>query len=679
MAKIAPIINNFSSGELAPRMRGRVDVEQYKDGAETLENMLVSHYGTASRRPGTYYVSTTKTNQKARLIPFEFNTEQAYVLEFTALLMRVYKDDGIVVTAPNTPYELVTTYAEADLFDLQFAQDADTMYITHKSYPPRKITRTGHTAWTITTVDFQRGPFLALNTDQADTLTASADTGAGITVTAIGHTPFTVTSSIGSIWKLDDGYFEITATASTTVVTATVRAEPDGTAGDLNNSAAPSADWAEGAFSIPNGYPRCVAFYEQRLMFAGSTSYPQHIWGSVSQEYENMHTDTTGSGPVDIDAIIYVIASAQVNEIRYLDPGIELIVGTPGGIFALSSGSDANAMTYANVVVRRKSTFGTALIMSERIGNAVYYIQRNLRTLREFVYSLEDDSYVSNDMTDLSDHITESGITDMEYQQSPENLLWCVRTDGELATFTRQTRHKVSAWSRQILGGSFGTDGQAIVESVAVIPDGEEDQVWISVKRTVDDSTVRYVEYFKTIDWGTDDDDMFFVDSGLTYDSTAATTITGLTHLVGETVSVLTDGAVHPDVVVDANGEIDLEWSAKVVQAGLSYTSTYKSVNLEAGAVAGTSQGKMKRIYKVLLRLYKTLGVKIGHSDAQDTIPFRDVGDEMDAGPDVFSGDKLVKFNRGWDRDAYIKVIQDQPLPLTVIALVPFMTTSDGG
>jgi hypothetical protein len=211
-----------------------------------------------------------------------------------------------------------------------------------------------------------------------------------------------------------------------------------------------------------------------------------------------------------------------------------------------------------------------------------------------------------------------------------------------------------------------------------VIPGTAEYELWTIVKRTINGSVKRYVEYFRPFEWGPDQEDCFFVDSGLTYSGAPTTTLSGLAHLEGETVQVLADGAVHPDCPV-SSGQITLQRSTTTAHVGLGYTSKLKIMPIEAGSATGTAQGKKKRIGKVTVRLHQTLGCKIGYDDDHlDVIPFRKAGDPMDAPPPLFSGDKEITYPKGWEKDAQPMVVQDQPLPLTVLAMIVPIHTSDG-
>jgi len=311
------------------------------------------------------------------------------------------------------------------------------------------------------------------------------------------------------------------------------------------------------------------------------------------------------------------------------------------------------------------------------IGNSTLFIQRAKRKLRELAFSSESDSYVAPDMTILAEHITEGGIEEMAYQQEPDSVAWLVRADGVLACMTFRREEQVVAWHRHIVGGAFGS-GNAVVESVATIPgDIDEDQVWVIVKRTINGATKRYVEYLSGFDFGTDVGNAFFVDSGLTYSGSAATTISGLNHLEGQSVAILADGAAHANKTV-SSGAITLDRSVTKAQIGLPFTSKLETLRIDAGSAMGSSQGKNKRIGEVTVRLFRTVGLKIGTSSTElDTVPFRSSSDNMDTALSLFTGDKTAEFNGGYDDDATITIVQDLPLPMTILAIFPTLSVFD--
>jgi len=540
MPKSSFALTNLTAGELSPLLKGRFDISRYSNAAKTIENFIIHQAGGCMFRPASRYVAEAKTSSdgKVRLYPFQFSTTQSYILEFGDNYVRFYANNGQVVS--GTPVETVTPYAIADIFDLQFAQDADTLYISHNSYPTYKLQRTSATTFTMTAVGFSRGPFLDVNIT-ATTMTPSAATGAGITLTA-SVASFTA-DNIGSFYRIKDGVVLITAYTSTTVVTGTVQDEPDGTAGNLGGTAA-TDDWAEGSWSARRGYPNSVAFHEQRLVFANTPHEPQKFWASVVQEYENFNVDDASAD----DSYAYKIATEQVNAIRWLSSGPKSMqIGTSGATFSASSGNTNEPITPSSIVVQRDTTYGAADVLPKRIGNYLYYVQRNTYSLRELGYSFDIDAQQSLDMTLLSDHILRDGdgAIEMAYQQSPHNRVWIVRDDGEMAVMTRNREQEVTGWSRVVAGDD--TRGQGKYESVAIIPgDGGDDQIWVSVRRYIDGAYVRYIEYFEAEDFD-QSWDIFYVDSGLSLDSPK--TITGATKASPVVVTATAHGFADGDQI----------------------------------------------------------------------------------------------------------------------------------
>ena len=752
MARVAAQLTNFTGGELSPRLDGRNDLTKYAAGCKTLENFVVYPHGAAARRPGTTFVAEVANSaNKTRLIPFEFSTTQTYMLEFSNLKMRVYKDRGsvldgdktisgitkanpAVVTATshgysngdevvisgvvgmtevngkrflvankttntfeltdkdgtninsssfttytsggvaNKVFEITTPYTTAQLFDLKFAQSADVMYITHPEHEVEKLSRTAHTSWTLTDVDFTNGPYMDANITTTTLNPASHTVGTGVAVVASAVTGINsgsgfLSTDVGRLVQFGTGYGKITAVTDTLNITITIIE-------DLGSSTA-SANWSLGSFSDTTGHPSCVTFFEQRLVFAGTTSQPQTIFFSKSGDYENMDANIGGT-VADDDAIIYTIASNQVNAIRFMTATRTLIIGTAGGEFTVSGGGTDNAITPTNILIKKQSNHGAANVDAIAVGNATLFLQRAKRKIRELAYNFDVDGYIAPDMTILAEHISEGGLTQMAYQQEPNQVIYAVRGDGELIGLTYQREQQVTAWHRHIFGGAFES-GKAVCESVAVIPtDDTEYEVYVIIKRTINGATRRFVEYINNFDFTETDNTTFnFLDSALAYSGSAVTTISGLDHLEGQTVSILANGATHPDKTV-SNGSITLDRSSTNVKVGLSYSSILQTMRLDAGSQNGTSQGKTKRIYEITIRLFESVGVEVGESlDNMERIPFRTSADPMDEGIPPFTGDKAVEFRGNYDTDGFIFVRQTQPLPLTILSLYPELQTND--
>ena len=589
MPRTTLALTSFVSGELGSKLDGRTDFAKYQSGAKQLQNFLVHPQGSATRRVGTQFIEEVKdSSKKTRLVPFEFSTEQTYILEFGNQYIRFFKDKGQILSS-GVAYEISSPYLEAELFDIKWAQSADTMYLCHPNHEVRKLTRTGHTSWTLSTVSFSGSPSLAI--------------------------------------------------------------------------------------SGADNRPSCVSFFEQRLVFANTNNNPQTLWFSKAGDYENFTTGTNAD-----DAMIYTIASNQVNAIQYLKAQRTLIVGTSGGEFTVSADGTNASITPTNVTIKRQSSYGSANVDAQVAGNATLFLQKAKRKIRELQYNFDTDGYVAADLTILNDIVTKSGINEMTYQQEPDSILWCVRDDGVLAGLTYQRSENVVAWHRHIFGGVFGS-GDAVCESVASISgDLTEDELWVIVKRTINGSTKRYVECFANFDFDeTDATDFKFLDSHLTYSGSATTSLSGLAHLEGQTVSVLADGATHADKVV-SSGSITLDRSATKAVVGLAYDSVLQTMRVEGGAAEGTSQGKTKRISKVVLRLFETVGAKVGPSLTDlETIPFRTTSDLLSNPVEtLLAGDKEIEFRDDYNTDGFIFIKQDQPLPLSVLAIYPTVVTSDG-
>lgn len=278
--------------------------------------------------------------------------------------------------------------------------------------------------------------------------------------------------------------------------------------------------WSEGAWSTERGYPVTTAFYEGRIFYAGTPHRPLTIWGSKVDEYDNME-----SGTLDDDPVEFVVDSGTQNMIRWLVGQEVLLIGTSGGEFRLGSVDPADAISPKNPMKpRRQTAYGSKEIQALLLANAVLFVDAQGRKVRGAQYIFEKGEaggYDAPDYTMLAEHITESGIVDMAYQQNPYPILWAWRTDGKMIGMLFEPGQKVWGWFSLDVGGD--------VESVAVIPGVTEDEVWIIVKREINGVTKRYIEYFKPRDWGSDQADCFFVDSGLTFDGGAAVTITGIT------------------------------------------------------------------------------------------------------------------------------------------------------
>jgi len=805
MPRITTIQTNCTAGELSPRLLGRVDVARYANALKTCENAYPLVHGGARRRPGTRYVAEVKTSSKSvRLIPFIFNRDQAFILEFGDQYIRFYTAGGQVLSG-GSPYEISSPYLEAELDDIHFVQSADTMFLAHPSYPMRKLVRYANTNWKLSTISWTVPPSEEMGDKPATTLTLSAvGPGSGITATAgaasfeasdvgrqitsgaglatiTGYTSQTVVTvtvldafasvgpiasgswtltespkttltpsvkdpigaavtltagaaafknsaqvtDIGKFVEINDGLVEITGFTSATIVTGVIRTVLSSTA------AAQSGGWAlrRSVWNATDGYPRAVTLFEQRLIAAGSSSYPQTIWGSKSGEYYNF-----ADGIADDDGFAFTIASDQVNPIEHLASIRALLPLTYGGEFSMIGGVE-KPLTPTNVQIKSQTVFGCDVTRPVRVGNEIIFAQRSGRKIRSLGYRIDSDSFAAPDLSILSEHVTEGGIYEMAYAQEPDQIVWMVRADGVMPVMSIERDQDAIGWSRQLTDGTY--------ESVATMPYNNEDQVWCAVKRTINGTTKRYIEYFQdgretdccilgavtentvtAISWaagtvtvtqnahGYSTGDTIrlsgFTPSGynseytitvtgannytyaLATDPGAATVLgtaakattswSGLSHLEAKTVDIVADGYVATQKTVAA-GAITLDKAAYSVEIGLHYKTTIKTLPPEVPTGQGTAQGNALSIHETIVRFYKTKGGTINGKPI--TTRKFGTGAVLDQPIAEFTGDKRVE-NLGWgragsgDSDGSVTIEQDQPLPLTALAIINRMTVNDG-
>jgi hypothetical protein len=581
-------------------------------------------------------------------------------------------------------FEVATTYEEEDIADIRITQSADTLFIMHPDFPPKKLVRASALSWALSNILFTDGPYDSENTTST-TLTPSAATGTGVTLTASaatginGDTGFQSTDvgrliriKQGSVW----GYVEITGWTSTTVVTVTVLST-------LTDTTA-KATWRMGVYSGTTGYPRCGTFFEDRLWFAGAAGYPQRLDGSKTGVYTNFSPSATDGTVADNNAVSFTMNADDVNAIRWLAPGEKgLLAGTSRGEWHIRPSALNEAMKPSNISGKPSTRHGSSTAAPISAGKAVLFLQRAGRKVREMAYVFEVDGFKSPDMTMLAEHITRPSIEEMAYQEQPQAVLWAARSDGVLLGFTYERDQNVTAWHRHELGGQSDSAGEEIpvVESVAVVPtpDASRDELYCIVQRYINGGTKRYIEYMSKI-WEVEDEqeDAFHVDCGwTTVNSPVTDTVTGLWHLEGETVGVYIDGTRHPNVTV-TNGKVTLTRTGTIITLGYYFPSDGQTLPLEGGSQDGSAQGKIKRIHKVGFWLVDTLGLKYGpDTDSLTEILARQWGDNYGEQTPLFTGVVRERFEGDYDKLGQVYWRADGPFPATVLAIMPQFEVAD--
>ncbi len=760
---------SFASGELAPSLYARVDLARYQTGLRLCRNFIVMPYGGIKNRPGTVFITPTKANGKARLIPFEFNDEQTYVLEFGNLYMRVYKDGGIVESSPGVPYEVVTPFTEAQLFALNYTQSADVMTLVHPAHEPRQLSRLDHDDWTLATIAFVPG--IVAPTDLAGTALTG---GSGTTspyryvLTSVSdadvpeeslptETPISVSSfdnkpGADLTWTAepDADYYNVYKDNNGSGIFGFI-GRADGTTFTDNNILPTKTDTpptGKNPFVGTGNYPGAVGYYQQRLCFAGSDLGPQTMWMSKVGNFNNFGYST----PIkDDDSITLTIASRQVHRFRHLVQLQELLGLTTGGEWVFR-GADTG-LTPKTVQAKVQSYNGSSRIPPIVVNNSAIYVQSRNNVVSSLAYTFESDGFNGEDLTKFSPHFFRGHqLVDWTFQQVPDRLVWAARDDGTLLCMTFLPEEQLIAWHQHV------TDGA--VESVCSIAEGDEDALYLLVRREVEGSTVRYIERMasRRVD---DVEEAFFVDSGLTYDgrnktlehkisltggttwkypevltlnavghssftsdligrtlrirldgesvrvkvtavasgteasaqlveicpeplrddetsdwALMATTISGLDHLEGKTLAILTDGDVHPNQVV-SSGSITLQSAAAVVHAGLPYLAEAETLEIDwSDRDSSTKLDARKVIPGVTLFLEASRNFWAGSGPDklyEQKAPYRV---QYNSALPLETGVSSMKISTNWSEKGRVYVQQPDPLPLSILAIIPDVTVS---
>lgn len=692
MANLRAFQPSFTAGVLSPALWARVDLAKFSSGLKTGTNIFVHAHGGASNRPGFQYIREVKnSSHKARLIPFQFNTAQSYELEFGDKYFRVFRDGGVVLSG-GEPYEVATPYDHDDLAELVFSQDADIMYLTHPDYPVQKLSRLADDNWTLTPMTFAPanvppascsavawGPspgsktysykVSAVSDSGEESLPSTAGAANNDLSVANHYNMISWPAAVGAVryivyrFTSDDGVYGYIGG------TEGLSFRDDNITADL----ADTPQIARNPFNGPNKYPRCSTFIEQRLAFASTRQDPQAVWMSQSTNYQNFGYSQPSKAS---DAVTFRIKARQVNEIRSMIPARALMLFTSGAEWAVSGGSQSDAISPSAIKVDNQGYRGAAKVQPVVVGNTILFAQDRGGVVRDFSYQFTEDSFAGKDLTVLSRHFFENRtIVAWAYAQAPHSIAWVVLDDGSLLSLTYMKEHDVWAWTRH----ESGPDDDARFEDVSVVAEGKEDVPYFIVSRTVGGVRKRYIERLHTRHFDVIED-AFFVDSGLTYSGSPITTVLNLGHLEGQAVVALADGNVVRNLTV-SGGQVVLPNAASKVHVGLPMTATMQTLDLDLGQVRGlgTVQGRKKSVSELVLRVDKTRGIFVGPKDGDRDSPLlaefkQRQSEAWNEAIKLFTGDINITPKWDWTDGGNMWVKQFDPLPMTILALMPDVT-----
>lgn len=725
MPRFVDIQTNFSTGELDPLLRSRIDLAQYNNALAKATNVLVQPQGGIRRRPGLKHIAELPNSAAngVRLVPFEFSVDDSYMLCFVDQRMYVFKD-GVQITAINggaNPY-LTTSITSAMLSQLNWTQSADTMFIVHPDLAPAKLVRGGSdSSWTISTVTFDSVPKYAFNldahTNNSETLTPSAVSG-NITLTTTSSKHDTGTAQAGASTTITlksassgtDDYYNglyITITGgtgsgqiriiedyvgSTKVATVDrawtttpnntstysitsfttesvnqyINAQPQGRARIVryvsatvveavteypffSAAAIDAGRWEiehgyEDVWSSTKGWPRTVTFHEGRLYFGGSKSRPSTIWGSKIGIFDAF----LPTEAFDDDAVEATLDTSSLNVIVDMISGRDLQVFTTGAEFYVpQTGTEPiTPLTLTFKGVSRNGTKSGTRVQSLESGTV--YIQRQGKSINEFLFSDTQLTYVTQRISLLSGHLlkapTRMALRRATSTDEGDLLLMVNDTDGTMAAFSIMRSQQITAPSEFITDGLFKDVSVDVTDIYAV------------VKRTFNSTDKYFVELF-SFDRFTD---CAFIGGS------AGGVGSGLPH-IGKSLNVICDGVPQGNETVSAGGAVTFDReSTTSYEVGLPFTVYAKTMPVEIKLQTGTRIGFKKRIVEINALVDTTQHLELN----DNPVPFRTFDNPLLDDPEpTFTGSKRVNGVLGYSREASIEISQSLPLKMTLLGL----------
>ena len=663
MSRFVSIQTNFSTGELDPLLRARVDLTAYQNALEEATNVVCQPQGGIRRRPGMRYLaslpnsSTESAANGVRLVEFEFSTSDSYMLCFTHNRMYIFKDETLITNINGTGNPYLSTsgvgLVGSLLSNIVWTQSADTLIVVHQDVAPIKIVRGANDySWTASTITFDTYPsyaFTATTTNPAGTLTPSAVSGK-VTLTA-SSAVFSAGSVGQYVNATPQGRAKIVKYNSTTSVDAITEFP------FFNTSAIANGSWEyesgyENVWSGARGYPRSVTFHEGRLYFGGSKSRPSTIWGSKV----GLFFDFLGTEGLDDDAVEATLDTNTFNAIVDIISGRDLQVFTTGGEFYVPQ-NGLDPITPTNFFVKTASRNGIKEgIRVQQLESGTLFVQRQGKSLNEFAYTDTQLTYVTAKISLLAGHLlrTPSRMALRRSVATDENdLLLITNTDdGTMAVFSLLRAQNVIAPSK------FTTvDGSYVDVGVDI------STIYTVVKRNVNGVNQYYVEVFENT---------LFTDSAKTGGAAASVS---MSHLATETVETILDGAVMAEQAVPGGGTVTFpRSSATSYEVGLPINVRAVTMPVEIKLQTGTRIGFKKRIVEVNALVSKTQHMKINNIQ----IPFREFGDILDEPVAEYTGTKTVHGLLGYTQDAKITIEQDVPLKMTLLGLEYKVSTHQG-
>jgi hypothetical protein len=667
MSRIIQIQNDFTAGELDPKLRARTDLAQYKSGLSTARNITVQPQGGAKRRDGSKFVTQLDSGaaDAVRMVSFEFSIADSYMLVFTPGKMYVFKDGALItnINGSGNDYLTVASLTSAILPEMNWVQSADTVIVVHEDLAPIKIVRGATDSdWTASVIAFDFIP------KHAYTLSVTAGSSFN---TGVPHDHLEPSGTTGNITLTakhsgSDANIFTTGAAANGYVGQYINVEPFGRlrivrkvsdaklecytevpifdTGNIDNASWEIEEGYQDVWSASKGYPRSVTFHEGRLYFGGTKSRPSTLFGSRVSDFFNFNPGEA----LDDAAVEATLDTGTFNAIIDIFSGRHLQIFTTGAEFYVPQTLDT-PITPSNLIVKQQTAFGMkAGIRLQNVDGSTLFVQRQGKALQEFLFSDTVQAYTSAKISLLSSHLLknpeEMAVRVATSTDEGDRLMIVNGDDGTIACYTLLRSQNVIAPSE------WTTDGEYINIGVDV------DDIYTVVKRTVNGSAVYYVELF---------DADILVDCAITGGAASSVNVT---HLQGKTVDIIRDGVHEPQQVVPAS-PYTVTFARPATsshEVGLNFIPEIKTLPVEPNLASGSLKGFKKRIFEVNAELFATQSLTIDGK----SISFRNFGTNvLDSSVQEFTGLKTLHGILGYTYDGQITIGQDVPLKMTLLGL----------
>lgn len=668
----------FVGGEIAPQMWGRADDVGYANGLARCRNCIVRPQGMVENRAGLRFVHEVKDSSKrVRLIPFSFSGEQTMVIELGDKYARFHTGAATIYDG-NAPYEIATPYAEEHLMDIHHVQSADVLTLVHPAYPPQELRRLGVTNWKLEPISFvpkfepptelkaeaKRAPPISgvpqndikyrykvtAVKDGVESKESAEEEVTNDLYTPGGSNTLTWKAVDGAdhylVYKRQSGMFGLAGYANET------NFEDRGVSPDMTKTPPKYKD----VFDKANHYPSAVSYFQQRRVLAGTDAEPQKVWMTRSGTESDMSYSTPSR---DDDRIEVRVAAREASPIRHIVPLTNLLILTGSAEWNVNT-QNSDVLTNTTISISPHSYVGANNVQPVIVNSSVIYCAARGGHVHELAYSRDAGGFITADISLRAPHLFDGHrIVDMAFGKAPLPLVWFVSSDGRLLANTYVPEQQIGAWHWHDTNGAF--------ESCAVVAEGDEDMLYVAVRRNINGQTKRYIERLESRAFGAQEN-AFFVDSGLSYNGMPVKTLKQLGHLEGKTVSILADGAVHVPQTV-TNGEIHLQHAAKKIHVGLPYLAELQTLPVVGDIDNGKGRGLTKNVNKVWLDVIQTSGIWAGPEEGRLVEHKQRTTEPLGTPPRLKTGQIEITVYPDWNDYGQILIQQRDPLPLSLVSL----------